>query len=358
MSYLCLENLVKTFNKTEVVKKLNLEIKQGELVSFLGPSGCGKTTTLNMIAGFTEVDEGKIVVDGKPVHLLPPNKREMGMVFQNYALFPHMTVFDNVAYGLKLSKIGKSETQRRVLEALEMVRLSGYEKRYPKELSGGQQQRVSLARALVIKPKLLLLDEPLSNLDAKLRQEMREEIVEIQKNVGITTIFVTHDQEEALAISDRIAVMYEGRIEQADSPVSIYNHPKTDFVSRFIGEVNQIQGKVTEILGTHQSKLNFYGNEQIVAVNAMKNAEMDFFIRPENIQISLVETNDRNIGFKAKVERKMFLGAKTRYILKAQNKHLIADISNVVLNSNLIHEGSSVYAAWKPEHLLPSRNVR
>lgn len=235
MSYLSLENVVKTFNKTEVVKKLSLDIQKGELVSFLGPSGFGKTTTLNMIAGFLEVDGGKIEVDGKPVHLLPPNKREMGMVFQNYALFPHMTVFDNVAYGLKLRKVPKTEISKRVLEALEMVRLDGYEKRYPKELSGGQQQRVSLARALVIKPKVLLLDEPLSNLDAKLRQEMREEIVEIQKQVGITTIFVTHVQEEALAISDRIAVMYEGRIEQVDDPASIYNHPKTDFVSQFIG---------------------------------------------------------------------------------------------------------------------------
>ncbi|MFL6517375.1 MAG: ABC transporter ATP-binding protein, partial [Bacillus sp. (in: firmicutes)] len=335
MSYLCLENVVKTFNKTEVVKKMNLEIKQGELVSFLGPSGCGKTTTLNMIAGFLDVDGGRIVVDGKPVHLLPPNKREMGMVFQNYALFPHMTVFDNVAYGLKLRKVSKSEIHTRVTETLEMVRLAGYEKRYPKELSGGQQQRVSLARALVIKPKVLLLDEPLSNLDAKLRQEMREEIVEIQKRVGITTIFVTHDQEEALAISDRIAVMYEGRIEQLDTPVAIYNHPQTDFVSRFIGEVNQIQGQVLEALSDNQCLVSLDGYEQVLSVHQPKDSVIDFYIRPEKIQIS-IETSE---GLQVSVERKMFLGAKTRYILVNKEKQFIADISNVALNPDLVQEG-------------------
>jgi spermidine/putrescine ABC transporter ATP-binding subunit len=351
MSYLCLENVVKTFNKTEVVKKMSLEIKQGELVSFLGPSGCGKTTTLNMIAGFLDVDGGRIVVDGKPVHLLPPNKREMGMVFQNYALFPHMTVFDNVAYGLKLRKVSKSEIHTRVTEALEMVRLAGYEKRYPKELSGGQQQRVSLARALVIKPKVLLLDEPLSNLDAKLRQEMREEIVEIQKKVGITTIFVTHDQEEALAISDRIAVMYEGRIEQVDTPVAIYNHPQTDFVSRFIGEVNQIQGQVVEALNDNQCLVSLDGYEQVLSVHQPKDSVIDFYIRPEKIQIS-IENSD---GLQVSVERKMFLGAKTRYILVNKEKQFIADISNVALNPDLVQEGKHVCIKWNPEDLLATK---
>ncbi|MFP5110064.1 ABC transporter ATP-binding protein [Neobacillus sp. C211] len=351
MSYLCLENVVKTFNKTEVVKKMNLEIKQGELVSFLGPSGCGKTTTLNMIAGFLDVDGGRIVVDGKPVHLLPPNKREMGMVFQNYALFPHMTVFDNVAYGLKLRKVSKSEIHTRVTEALEMVRLAGYEKRYPKELSGGQQQRVSLARALVIKPKVLLLDEPLSNLDAKLRQEMREEIVDIQKKVGITTIFVTHDQEEALAISDRIAVMYEGRIEQVDTPVAIYNHPQTDFVSRFIGEVNQIQGQVLEALSDNQCLVSLDGYEQVLSVHQPKDSVIDFYIRPEKIQISI----ENSEGLQVNVERKMFLGAKTRYILVNKEKQFIADISNVALNPDLVQEGKHVCIKWNPEDLLATK---
>ncbi|MBT2734898.1 ABC transporter ATP-binding protein [Bacillus sp. ISL-7] len=351
MSYLCLENVVKTFNKTEVVKKMNLEIKQGELVSFLGPSGCGKTTTLNMIAGFLDVDGGRIVVDGKPVHLLPPNKREMGMVFQNYALFPHMTVFDNVAYGLKLRKVSKSEIHTRVTEALEMVRLAGYEKRYPKELSGGQQQRVSLARALVIKPKVLLLDEPLSNLDAKLRQEMREEIVEIQKKVGITTIFVTHDQEEALAISDRIAVMYEGRIEQLDTPVAIYNHPQTDFVSRFIGEVNQIQGQVLEALSDSQCLVSLDGYEQVLSGHQPKDSVIDFYIRPEKIQISI----ENSEGLQVSVERKMFLGAKTRYILVNKEKQFIADISNVALNPDLVQEGKHVCIKWNPEDLLATK---
>ncbi|MCM3569250.1 ABC transporter ATP-binding protein [Neobacillus mesonae] len=349
MSYLCLENVVKTFNKTEVVKKMNLEIEKGELVSFLGPSGCGKTTTLNMIAGFLEVDGGKIVVDGKPVHLLPPNKREMGMVFQNYALFPHMTVFDNVAYGLKLRKVSKAEINQRVLEALEMVRLSGYEKRYPKELSGGQQQRVSLARALVIKPKVLLLDEPLSNLDAKLRQEMREEIVGIQKKVGITTIFVTHDQEEALAISDRVAVMYEGRIEQVDTPAAIYNHPQTDFVSRFIGEVNHIQAEVMESNDDQPCKVSFDGYQQVLSHHVPKGVLSEFYLRPEKIQINL----ENNQGLKVLVERKMFLGSKTRYIFLNNNQYLFADISNTVFNPDQIKEGQEVLAVWNPEDLLP-----
>lgn len=358
MSFLVLNNVIKTFNKTEVVKKLSLEIQQGELISFLGPSGCGKTTTLNMIAGFLEVDGGKIEVDGKPVHLLPPNKREMGMVFQNYALFPHMTVFDNIAYGLKIRKVNKMEIRKRVEEALEMVRLSGYENRYPKELSGGQQQRVSLARALVIKPKVLLLDEPLSNLDAKLRQEMREEIVDIQKHVGITTIFVTHDQEEALAISDRIAVMNEGRIEQVDTPVTIYNQPKTDFVSQFIGEVNCVQGRVLETYSDSKCKLLFYGNEQIVSINSSLGNEIDFFIRPEKIQLSLNASPEKKEGFITKVEKKMFLGAKTRYILNINNKQLIADISNTELNPNKIFEGANVFTNWRAEDLLPTRKVR
>lgn len=358
MSFLVLNDVIKTFNKTEVVKKLSLEIQQGELISFLGPSGCGKTTTLNMIAGFLEVDGGKIEVDGKPVHLLPPNKREMGMVFQNYALFPHMTVFDNVAYGLKIRKFDKIEIRKRVAEALEMVRLSGYESRYPKELSGGQQQRVSLARALVIKPKVLLLDEPLSNLDAKLRQEMREEIVDIQKKVGITTVFVTHDQEEALAISDRIAVMYEGRIEQVDTPVAIYNQPKTDFVSQFIGEVNRVQGKVLETYTDNKCKLLIFGNEQIVSVNSSLGSEIDFFIRPEKIQLSLGDSSKENEGFITKVERKMFLGAKTRYILNKNDTQLIADISNTELNPNIILEGANVFANWRSEDLLPSQKTR
>ncbi|WP_126426208.1 ABC transporter ATP-binding protein [Brevibacillus marinus] len=359
MSYLCLENVGKKFNKTEVIKNVSLEIRQGELISFLGPSGCGKTTTLNMIAGFLEVDGGRITVDGKPVHHLPPNKREMGMVFQNYALFPHMTVFANVAFGLKLRKVDKSEIKKRVSEALEMVRLSGYEEYYPKELSGGQQQRVALARALVIKPNVLLLDEPLSNLDAKLRQQMREEIVEIQKKVGITAIFVTHDQEEALAISDRIAVMNEGRIEQVDTPMAIYNQPKTDFVSRFIGEVNQLQGKVLETYGNDECKLSFYGMEQIVSLPATKDREWDFYLRPEKVRISPAASTEEQTGIAVKVERKIFLGAKTRYLLTTPDRQrLIADVANTAVDPGQIREGETVRVHWDPKDLLPARKAR
>ncbi|MCG7333718.1 ABC transporter ATP-binding protein [Sporosarcina sp. ACRSM] len=351
-SYLKLENIRKSFNKTEVVKDLSLEIKEGEIMSFLGPSGCGKSTTLNMIAGFLEVDRGKIEVAGESVHLLPPHKREMGMVFQNYALFPHMTVFDNVAYGLKIRKVKKQEIRKRVLEGLEMVRLAGYENRYPKELSGGQQQRVSLARALVIKPKLLLLDEPLSNLDAKLRQEMREEIVDIQKKVGITTIFVTHDQEEALAISDRIAVMYDGRIEQVDIPSAIYNNPKTDFVSEFIGEVNQVKGKVLEVYKDNKSKILFFGKELIIPSDSSQDTMLNFFIRPEKVQIVNFRNTEEDTGIEMKVDKKMFLGARTRYFLKVNGEQLIADISNTVLNPSQIQEESTVIVHLNPDDLL------
>ncbi|WP_257347362.1 ABC transporter ATP-binding protein [Pseudalkalibacillus decolorationis] len=353
MAYLQLKGVVKKFNQVDVVKRLSLDIKKGELISFLGPSGCGKTTTLNMIAGFLDVDGGAIEVEGKPVHLLPPHKRNMGMVFQNYALFPHMTVFENASYGLKLRKVTKSEIHQRVQEALEMVNLEGYEKRYPKELSGGQQQRVALARALVIRPLVLLLDEPLSNLDAKLRQKMREEIVEIQKRVGITTIFVTHDQEEALAISDRIAVMNKGKIEQIDTPENIYNNPQSAFVSQFIGEVNQLEGTVLETNG-HASNIRVLGSSfSLPEVNIGKGSNITLFIRPERIRISKTIREDQ-ICYESTLERKMFLGSKTRYILKVENARLIADIGNSELDPATLKEGSTVYATWYSNDLFTS----
>ncbi|NJE86070.1 ABC transporter ATP-binding protein [Thermococcus sp. CX2] len=223
-----------------------LEAKDGEFLTLLGPSGCGKTTTLRMIAGFEKPDKGEILFDGNVVNELPPYERNIGIVFQDYALFPHLTVFDNIAFGLEMKRLPRNEIERKVRWALELVGLEGLENRYPEQLSGGQQQRVALARALVIEPEVLLLDEPLSNLDAKIRERLRGEIKRIQRELGITTIYVTHDQEEAMAISDRIAVMNVGHVEQVGKPLELYYRPKTEFVARFLGLSNILELKAKD----------------------------------------------------------------------------------------------------------------
>jgi len=243
-AHLVLDHLEKRFGAgPPAVASLSLEVAKGELLGLLGPSGCGKTTTLRMIGGLAEATAGRILVAGRDVTTLPPHKRDMGIVFQNYALFPHMDVAGNVAFGLEMRKRPKAEVRERVAQALEMVHLAGLGHRKPRELSGGQQQRVALARALVIEPSILLLDEPLSNLDAKLRDEMRGEIRDIQQRLGITTIFVTHDQVEALAMCDRIAVMRAGLLEQVGTPYEIYENPATPFVADFVGRINRIEGE-------------------------------------------------------------------------------------------------------------------
>ncbi|MDQ6432441.1 ABC transporter ATP-binding protein [Mesorhizobium sp. LHD-90] len=244
--FLQIEHVRKSFGPTTVVEDFNLDVGRGEFVSFLGPSGCGKTTVLRMVAGFEEPSSGRIVIGGKDVTHLKPNQRNIGMVFQAYALFPNLTVAQNVAFGLKVAGVPKPETERRVAEMLNLIKLPEFGGRYPYQLSGGQQQRVALARALAPKPKLLLLDEPLSALDAKVRVSLRDEIRSIQKELGITTIFVTHDQEEALSISDRIVVMYGGKAEQVGTPFEIYNRPATKFVANFVGTLNVLEGVVSD----------------------------------------------------------------------------------------------------------------
>ena len=235
MATLVLKNITKRFGDFTAVNNFNLDVADGEMIALLGGSGCGKTTTLRMIAGFTAPTEGSIFVDGKEMGKIPPYKRNVGIFFQNYALFPHMTVFENVAFGLKLQKLPKAEIEQRVSEILSLVKLFGLEKRYPRELSGGQQQRVALARALVTRPSILLLDEPLSNLDAKLRVEMQVEIKRIQKELGITTIIVTHDHEEAVSLADRVIVMNAGQILQVGSPYEIFDKPNSEFIADFMG---------------------------------------------------------------------------------------------------------------------------
>ncbi|WP_459616193.1 ABC transporter ATP-binding protein [Bordetella sp. 2513F-2] len=244
MAFLRLEHVSKYYGDLCVVADLNLSVEQGEFVSLLGPSGCGKTTTLQMIAGFADVTRGRIHLDGRDITHTRPNTRGLGIVFQSYALFPHLTVADNVAFGLVMRKVPQAERAERTREALAMVKLDAYADRYPRELSGGQRQRVALARALVIRPPVLLLDEPLSNLDAKLREDMQFELRNIQRRLGTTTIMVTHDQAEALSISDRVVVMEAGRATQIDEPYRMYEHPGSEFISRFVGKTNLLQARV------------------------------------------------------------------------------------------------------------------
>jgi spermidine/putrescine ABC transporter ATP-binding subunit len=247
MAYVELENITAGYVKGDpVLQDFNLHVEQGELLSLLGPSGCGKTTTLRTVAGFLSAQAGSVRINGKDYTRLPPNRRNIGLVFQNYALFPHLSVFDNVAYGLKRRGVDKSSMSSRVHQALAMVSLQGYEDRLPTQLSGGQRQRVALARAVVIEPDLLLLDEPLSNLDAKLRDEMRGELSRLQARLGITMIYVTHDQIEALSLSSRIVIMNQGEIEQSGAPEDIYDHPKSAFVAHFMGYDNVLFGTLIE----------------------------------------------------------------------------------------------------------------
>jgi putative spermidine/putrescine transport system ATP-binding protein len=246
MAFLDITDVRKNYGAQTVVQKFDLDVERGEFVSFLGPSGCGKTTTLRMVAGFEVPSAGAIRIDGRDITRLRPNQRNVGMVFQSYALFPNMTVADNVAFGLKIAKKPSNEIASRVEEMLKMIKLPHLGGRFPYQLSGGQQQRVALARAIAIKPQVLLLDEPLSALDAKIRVSLREEIRSLQRSLGITTIYVTHDQEEALSMSDRIVVMNEGRVEQIGTPFEIYNNPKTRFVASFVGTLNIMKGKVAD----------------------------------------------------------------------------------------------------------------
>ncbi len=255
MTFLLLENLVKEFvgrggeGKVRAVNEVNISIAEGEFLTLLGPSGCGKTTTLRLIAGFEFPTAGRIVLDGEVINERPPNQRDMAMVFQSYAIFPHLSVFENIAYGLKIRRLPADTIRQKVRRVLELTELTGLENRPPNALSGGQQQRVALARALVMEPKVLLMDEPLSNLDAKLREVMRTEIRRIQQTLGITSVYVTHDQVEAMTLSDRIVVMNQGRIEQIGSPPEIYRYPQTAFVADFIGRTNFIDGRVCQVNG-------------------------------------------------------------------------------------------------------------
>ncbi len=310
MTFLELKGIQKHFGGVTAVEDFNLQAQRGEFVSFLGPSGCGKTTTLRMIAGFEIPSAGTILVDGADITGRPPNQRNVGMVFQSYALFPNMTVAENIGFGLKVRKRPADQIRRRVDELLTLIGLPGRAARYPWQLSGGQQQRVALARALAIEPQLLLLDEPLSALDAKIRVALRNEIRSIQRQLGITTVYVTHDQEEALSLSDRVVVMSEGRIEQIGTPFEIYNFPRTSFVAKFVGTLNVLSARVVDAAA---GRLEVNGQELRAAQpisSARKGDEVAVALRPE-----IISLGDGMVGanhLRGLVDDITFLGAIVR----------------------------------------------
>lgn len=334
MASINLENVQKTFGKVIAVDQLNLQIREGEFFTFLGPSGCGKTTTLRMIAGFYYPTKGIVRFGEKDMTRVPPEKRNTGMVFQNYALFPHMTVFENVAFGLKVRKIPSTEIKNRVHDVLEKVRLDTFSNRQVSQLSGGQQQRVALARALVIEPEILLLDEPLSNLDAKLRDEMRTEILRLQRDYHITTIYVTHDQAEALSMSDRIAVFNNGVCHQIGTPFEIYNEPANDFVAQFIGEINFIPFEMDKIKEGKIEVRIFQGNQSLSVkripfndVEFSMDEKLILSIRPESIKLSTQAMEGENV-LEGKIESLQFFGSAVEILVKVQDITLKVNLLN------------------------------
>src|SRR5829696_8604348 len=347
-----LDGVRKRFGKVEAVKEMTTEIREGEFFTMLGPSGCGKTTTLRMIAGFEEPDEGTILLRGDDVTNVPPNRRNVNMVFQHYALFPHMSIYDNVAFGLKLKKLGKDEQRSRVNEMLRVVELEGYEKRRPSQLSGGQQQRVALARALVNRPAALLLDEPLGALDVKLRKQMQLELKRIQHELGTTFVYVTHDQEEALSMSDRIAVMKDGVIEQLGTPRDVYEHPATPFVADFVGVLNALAFRVDETSGA--DAIMRLGDRDRVIVPAGgsigEGAQLLVAVRPERVRVHVadVATNGGS-RVAGRVDDVVYLGTLTQFhIATAAGATIVAHRLSDEDTAG-IDRGQSVTLTWDRE---------
>lgn len=323
----------------KAVDAIDMEIREGEFFALLGPSGCGKTTTLRMIAGFETPTSGIIRVGGEDVTHVPPHKRDMGMVFQSYALFPHRTVRENVGFGLRMRGVDKATIARKVDRALEMVSLTAMGDRKPGQLSGGQQQRVALARAIVIEPRVLLCDEPLGALDKKLRQQMQFELKELQKSLGITTVFVTHDQEEALAMSDRIAVMNGGRVEQIGTPAEIYNLPQSRFTADFIGDTNLLSGRVVTEAGQNLLRLGAGG---AVPVVPGMSGELHLAVRPEHI-----EMNREGRGLKGQIDESNFLGGAVLYRVSiGGGQHILARSTET---GQILPKGTPVGLSWAPE---------
>jgi spermidine/putrescine transport system ATP-binding protein len=338
------------------VAGVDLVIEQGEFFSMLGPSGCGKTTTMRMIAGFEDPSRGVVYLHGRDVTDIPANKRDVNMVFQSYALFPHMSVADNIAFGLEQKRVAKADIKQRVGEILEIVDLVGREKRRPKELSGGQQQRVALARALVNRPSALLLDEPLGALDLKLRQAMQVELKRIQREVGITFVYVTHDQNEALTMSDRIAVMNQGRIEHLGTPRDIYEYPATKFVAGFIGTSNLLSGTVSA-LGETTTVIAYGPDERIVVprrdgIGAVEGGTIELTVRPEKIRIDLAApTSTAASAIRGVVTEVVYLGTSTNYnVTTSAGAEVVVFTQNASSAEDIAVRGDDVWLTWEPQH--------
>jgi ABC-type Fe3+/spermidine/putrescine transport system ATPase subunit len=356
---LILKDIHKFYGNNEVLKGVSLEVKRGELVTFVGPSGCGKTTLLRLIGGFTDISSGDIILDGQRINDLPPNLRDTRICFQNYALFPHMTVAENVGYGLKINKWPKDKIAKRVNELLEMVELQAYGERMIDKLSGGQQQRVAFARALSLEPKVLLLDEPLSNLDANLRLVMREEIRKLQERLHITTVFVTHDQFEAMAISDRLVVMKDGLIEQVGTPIEIYERPANEFIASFVGYVNFMDGRVAAIddktrdaaVETEYGRIEITLEQDDVRVGD----DVLMVIRPESVSLSLDCGTKRKNLICGTLKSYMYAGSIAKCTVTIGEKKMIIDQYNPRDAQKFLHAANVEVEIPRSVHLLKKK---
>lgn len=352
-----LENVTKKFGKVVAVDNVSLDMNQGEFMTLLGPSGCGKTTILRLIAGFIKPDSGKILIKGKDVSRKAPYERNLGMVFQSYALFPHMKACENVAFGLKLRQMKKKDIDKKVAEALELVQLPECSDRYPRELSGGQQQRIALARALVTEPDVLLFDEPLSNLDFKLRQQMRFELKAIQKRVGITAIYVTHDQTEALTMSDRIAVINKGKIIQIGTPTEVYEKPRNKFVASFIGEANFIEGKISK-LDKKEKKLTIEIKNAVLNLDSStldevaldEKTQVSVAVRPHKFRIVKKKTQTTNT-VEGKIENLAYIGSMIKYDVSLPDGSVVK-VDQPLLKRIEFKIGETIFLEWDADDCI------
>lgn len=348
-----LRGVYKTIHDLDVLRNITLEVREGEFLTLLGPSGCGKTTLLRLISGFEEPTQGSISIDGKDVAGLPPHERHVHTVFQSYALFPHMTVFENIAFGLRCQKLSQADIQTRVVDILSMVKLSKFSGRKPAQLSGGQQQRVAIARAIVNRPRVLLLDEPLSSLDYRLRKTMQIELKQLQRQLGITFIFVTHDQEEALSLSDRVVVMQEGVVEQVGTPRQVYEEPMSLTVANFIGEVNVFAGKVLSADNSKQVAVEVMGKQRTTkcGLALAPGEDVHVLIRPEDVRVwGKVEVEDASEMFAGQVEEVTYKGSTVDLMVRLENNQVVAAAEFFDEDDDRLEYkiGEPVWVSWAP----------